>query len=297
MNKLSLTDLLSVGPVITDGAWGTELQARGLSPGASPEIHGADHPEAPRAVARAYLDSGSAIILTNSFGGNRLTLKKHGAEDRVRELNLAAARSSVEEAGDKARVFGSIGPTGTMVMMGDISVGELEEVFAEQTRALAEGGVHGIVVETMAELDELRAALRGARSTGLPVAACMTFDSGPEKDRTMMGVSVEDAAQAMEEEGADICGANCGLSVDRYLPICEAFRRVTDKPLWMKPNAGMPEVEDGRTRYRMTPDHFASEAVRLVDAGARFIGGCCGTNPDSIAALAAELHRRGGGDV
>lgn len=289
MSKINLPSLLASGTVITDGAWGTELQARGLPAGASPETYCADRPELPKAVARAYVDHGSDIILTNSFGGNRITLGRHGAEGRVHELNLAAARSSVEEAADKAFVFGSIGPTGAMIMMGEVSPEELEEVFAEQAQALAEGGVHGLVVETMTDRDELAAALRGARSTGLPVAACMAFDSGKDLDRTMMGVTVEQAVQTMEEEGADILGANCGLSVDKYLPICQSFKKATEKPLWMKPNAGMPEVKDGQTHYGMSPDHFAREAALLIDAGTTFIGGCCGTSPTFIAALREQV--------
>ena len=285
MSDLNLNALLKNGPVITDGAWGTELQARGLASGTCSESCCLDQPELPAAVARAYIDSGAKIILTNSFGGNRLTLARHGEEARTRDLNIAAARCSVREANGKALVFGSIGPTGKMIMMGEVGPDELEDVFSEQASALAEGGVHGLVIETMTDRDELAAALRGARTTGLPVAACMAFGSGPEYDRTMMGVSVEEAVETMEKEGATICGSNCGIGVDHILPICERFKRATNKPIWMKPNAGLPEMEKGRTIYRMTPDHFAEQAAKLVTAGARFIGGCCGTSPVFISAL------------
>ncbi|NUQ65359.1 MAG: homocysteine S-methyltransferase family protein, partial [Pirellulales bacterium] len=191
-----IQELLAEGPVLTDGAWGTELQARGLPPGACPDLWNLEAPDRVEEVARAYVDAGSRIILTNTFGANRFVLEGRGMADEAAEIARRGARISRSAAGDRAFVFGSIGPSGKMLLAGDVEPGDLREAFAEQALALAEGGADALVVETMADLDEALLALEGARRTGLPVVACLVFDSGRDLDRTMMGTTPEQAAAA-----------------------------------------------------------------------------------------------------
>ena len=281
--------LLGEGTVLLDGAWGTQMQARGLAPGECPDLWNLTAPDKVREVARAYVDVGSRVILTNTFGASRLALAGHNAADQAPAINEAGARLSKEAAGDQALVFGSIGPTGKMVMMGETSVEELEAVFAEQAQALAAGGADGLVIETMADLDEAKAALTAAKKTDLPVVACMVFDSGKDKDRTMMGVTPEQAAQALTEAGADVIGSNCGQGIQGFVNICRRLRAATDRPIWIKANAGLPEMEGGQVVYRTTPEEFAAVVPDVIAAGARFVGGCCGTRPDFIAAVKARL--------
>jgi 5-methyltetrahydrofolate--homocysteine methyltransferase len=284
-----LEKLLAQGPVVTDGAWGTELQARGLASGEFPDAWNLSHREKVLQVASAYVRAGSRVILTNTFGANRIRLGAHQLAGQLVEINRRGVAISKEAAGSQAAVFASIGPTGKMLLAGETSPEELQALFAEQARALAEAGADGLVVETMAELEEATIAVRAARGTGLPVVACMVYDAGKNKDRTMTGVTPEQAAVALSEAGADVIGANCGQGIEGFVPICRRLRAVTDKPLWMKSNAGLPELVDGRVTYRTTPEAFASVGPALVAAGANFLGGCCGTNPDYIRALTMSL--------
>jgi methionine synthase I (cobalamin-dependent) len=276
-------------PVWTDGAWGTQLQDRGLPPGGCPEIWNLEHPDRVEEVARAYVDAGSRIILTNSFGGNRIILDRHDQGENAAEINRRAAEISKRSAGDKAFVFASIGPSGKILMMGEVTEDELQAAFEEQATALAEGGADGLVVETMTDTEEAAIAVRAAVATGLPVVGCMSFDSGTDNDRTMMGTTVAQAAEALAEAGADVVGANCGQEIDGYLTICEQFRAATDLPIWLKPNAGMPEIVEGETVFKTAPEAFASKVPGLVEAGASFIGGCCGSGPEFIQLLSETL--------
>lgn len=284
-----LKTLLASGPVVTDGGWGTQLQARGLPVGACPEHWNLEHAERVEDVARAYVDAGSQVILTNTFGGNPFVLARHQLQDRVQEINGRGAEISRRAAGDRAVVFGSIGPSGIMLMMGDVSAEQLQAGFAAQAAALAEGGAQGLVVETMSDPAEAKLAVAAAKATGLPVVGCMVFDSGPSKDRTMMGTTPEEAAAALVGAGADVIGSNCGQGIDGFVDICRRLQAASDVPIWIKANAGLPEVVDGQTSYRQTPEQFAQRAGDLVAAGADFIGGCCGTTPDFIRAVKDKL--------
>jgi methionine synthase I (cobalamin-dependent) len=275
--------------VITDGAWGTQLQARGLSGGECPDAWNLSRPADVESVARAYVDAGSHVILTNTFRSNRLALAGYALANRVRELNVAGAQISLHATGAKALVFASMGPSGKMLMMGETTEEELKAAFEEQAEALAEAGVHGLVVETMSDLAEAMIAVRAAKSTGLPVVASMVFDSGKNKDRTMMGQTVEQCAVALADAGADVVGANCGRGIAGYLALCQRLAQAAALPVWIKPNAGLPEFVDGKLIYQTTPDEFAGFAPALMDAGARFIGGCCGSTPEFIRALAAKV--------
>jgi 5-methyltetrahydrofolate--homocysteine methyltransferase len=276
--------------LIADGGWGTELQKRGLAPGDPPEAWNLSHQEEVGAVARSYVEAGADIILTNTFGGSPLKLAKVHLEDKLLEINRQGARISKQAAGDQALVFASIGPSGEfMAPLGMVSEVDMVQGFAEQARAFAAGGADGIVVETMMDLAEAKAALRAAKeSTSLPVAVTLTFNKGPKGYATMMGVRPEQAVAELERAGADIVGANCGAGIDIMIELMGLMRSATTLPLWCKPNAGLPELVHGKTVYRETPEMMASKLKTLVEAGAKIVGGCCGTNPSHIRALLLE---------
>jgi 5-methyltetrahydrofolate--homocysteine methyltransferase len=291
MTKLVLEELLRSAPVILDGAWGTQLQRRGLPVGGCPDEWNLSHPEKVEEVARAYVEAGSQIILTNTFGSNAVTLERYGLADRVEAINRAGVEISRRAAAGRAKVFASIGPSGVMLMMGDKTPDQLRMAFAVQAEALAQAGADGLVIETMSDPAEALLALEAAKATGLPVAVCMTFDSGKNRDRTMMGTTPEQAAEQLTAAGADVIGANCGAGPETYVQICRRLKSATDRPIWIKPNAGLPEVVNGQTIYRLSCDDFASYVPQLIDAGASFIGGCCGTTPEFIRAICRVLGR------
>jgi len=278
--------LIAQGPVLTDGAWGTQLQARGLAAGEMPDLWNLTRPEKVAEVAQAYVEAGAQVILTNTFGANRFRLAEAGAADQVREINEAGARLSREAAGKRALVFASIGPSGRMLMTGDVTGKELLAAFTEQAKALARGGPDGLVVETMQDLEEARLAVAAARTTGLPVVASMVFDSGKDKDRTMMGTTPEQAAAGLLDAGADVVGANCGLGIAGFVTICARLKAAAKgHPVWIKANAGRPEVRDGKSVYVTTAAEFTRQVPAVLEAGANFIGGCCGTSPEFIRAI------------
>jgi len=282
-------EMTAAGPVLTDGAWGTEMQSRGLAAGETPDFWNLSHPDRVEQVARAYVDAGSQVVLTNTFRANRIALAKHPDVERITEVNRAGVEISRRAAGDGARVFASIGPCGKLLMTGEVDEAALHAAFAEQAQALAAGGADAIVVETMSDLAEAGIAVEAAKATGLPVVACMVFDSGKNRDRTMMGVTPTQAAEELTRIGADAIGANCGTGVEDYIPICASLAAATPLPVWIKPNAGLPELENGEVVYRTTPSEFAANVPKLLEAGAQFVGGCCGTGPEFIEAMRREL--------
>jgi 5-methyltetrahydrofolate--homocysteine methyltransferase len=289
----ALARLLERVPVVTDGAWGTEMQKRGLSVGTYPDAWNLTNPGLVEDVARSYVAAGSEVILTNTFGANRIALGRQGLADQVVDINRSGARISKRAAGGKALVFGSIGPTGAMLLMGEVTEEDMLSAFREQAQGLAEGGADGIVIETMADLAEAKIALQSARETLLPVVVSMTFDTGPAKDRTMMGVTPEQAARELSLAGADVVGANCGQGIEGYPAIACRLCDAADKPVWLKPNAGLPELVEGKAVYRTSAEMFAESIPELLEAGVAFLGGCCGTNPDFVRAIrrAAENRR------
>jgi len=290
-----IQSITAAGPILTDGAWGTQLQARGLAPGQAPETWNLSHPELVSAVAKAYVDAGSQIILTNTFGANRLRLAEVGVADGVQVINEAGVRISREAAGDRALVFASMGPSGKLLLSEDVTEAELEAAFVEQARALAAGGAHGLVVETMQDLDEARIAIQAAKATGLPVVASMVFDSGKDQDRTMFGTTPEQAADALIAAGADVIGANCGQGIAGFVKVCARLKSAAEgHPIWIKANAGLPHMENGRATYAMTAVEFAGYLPAVLSAGASFIGGCCGTTPEFIRELHRQLHGQNG---
>jgi methionine synthase I (cobalamin-dependent) len=273
--------------LITDGAWGTRLQELGLDPGEIPDAWNLAHPERVEQVAREYVEAGSDVVLTNTFRANRITLAAAGLADRTREINQSGVELSRRAAAGRARVAASIGPTGKMLMTGEVTPEELHAAFLEQAEALAAAGADALLIETMSDLEEARIALRAARTAGLPVIVSFAFDTGRNRDRTMMGVTPEQAAAEMQAEGADAVGANCGAGIDRFPALCARMRQACSLPVWIKANAGLPEWREGRAVYSTDPTEFAAHLRALVEAGASFVGGCCGTSPDFVRALIA----------
>ena len=273
-----LREWLAGGLLISDGAWGTELQARGLPPGAAPDAWNLSNPAAVESVARAYADAGSQVILTNTFRANAIAMQ--GDLDAI---NRAGVEISKRAAAGRALVFASIGPTGQMMLYGQ----QVTDAFAAQAASLAAAGADALLIETMSDLAEARLAVAAAKPAGLPVIVSFAFDSGKNKDRTMMGATPEDVAAAMAEAGADAVGANCGVGIEFAAAVCARFREACDLPLWIKPNAGLPTMHGDSIHYDVTPEFFAGHYAALRDAGAGFLGGCCGSNPDFIRALVA----------
>lgn len=282
--------LLATGPATTDGAWGTQLQQLGQTVGDCPDAWNLTHPEKVEQVARGYVEAGSRVILTNTFGANRFVLERYRLADQAAEIVRAGVEISLRAASGKAKVFASLGPSGKMLLMGQVTEEELREAFAEHARASAEGGADGIAVETMSDPAEAALATAAASETGLPVVACMTYDAGADKDRTLTGATPEQAAEALAAAGADVIGSNCGHGIGDMVKICRRLHAATERPVWIKANAGLPEMVGGEVVYRQTPAEFASYIPQLVEAGASFIGGCCGTSPDFIRAVAEKLH-------
>jgi methionine synthase I (cobalamin-dependent) len=235
------------------------------------------------------VEAGSRVILTNTFRANRVALSQYGLADQLQAINREGVRIAREAAHGRALVFASMGPTGKVLVTGEIGEEETSAAYMEQAESLAAGGADALLFETMSGLAEASLGLAAALRTGLPVLVSFAFESGRNKDRTMMGVTPEQAAQRMTAEGAAGVGANCGVGIAEYVPVCRRLRAATPLPLWIKPNAGLPEMVEGRPAYRTSPDEFASFIPAMVEAGATFIGGCCGTGPEFIRAAARAL--------
>jgi methionine synthase I (cobalamin-dependent) len=276
----SLRQWLAGGLLISDGAWGTELQARGLAPGEAPDTWNVTHPGRVEAVARAYVEAGSQVILTNTFRANAVAMKGD-----LEAINRAGVAISKRAAAGRALVFASIGPTGKMLAAGEVTAEQVRAAFDAQAAALAAAGADALLVETMSDIEEARQAVAAAKSTGLPAIVSFAFDSGKNKDRTMMGATPEAVAAAMVDAGADAVGANCGVGVEYAAAICRRLHAACGLPIWIKPNAGLPKMEGTAVCYGTTAEFFASHYAALRDAGASFVGGCCGSNPDFIRAL------------
>lgn len=276
--------------LVSDGAWGTELAKKGYSEGC-PELLNIEHPDVIREVALSYVEAGSDMILTNTFGGNPFKLTKYGLEDRLDEFHRAAVAISREAADGRALVVGSMGPTGEfMAPLGLVTEDEMTEAFARQVRPMAAEGIDVILCETMTDLSEITCALRAAKENAdVPVICSMTFDKGLRGYATMMGVTPADAAKALEEAGADAVGSNCGSGIDNIIEVAALMHPATSLPLWFKPNAGLPELIEGKTVYRESPEDMAAKIPALVAAGASIVGGCCGSTPAHIAAIHAAV--------
>jgi len=282
LERLKRGDIL-----VADGAFGTQLQERGLPSGHCPEEFNVSHPDIIQAIYSDYYAAGSDFVSTASFGGNRPRLAAHGAGEKVREFSLRAAELARAACPEGRFVAGSIGPTGELLEpFGIFSEREAYDVFAEQAAALAEGGVDFIIEETMMAVQEAQIAVRAAKdATKLPVAATMSFEGKNDQFRTSWGVSIKEAAQCLGQAGADMVGANCGLGFDQMVSIVRQMRPVTSLPIVAQANAGLPQWIEGRTVYTETPETMAPKIQALLEAGVNIIGGCCGTTPAHIAKI------------
>jgi 5-methyltetrahydrofolate--homocysteine methyltransferase len=278
--------------IVADGATGTMLQSAGVPTGTAPELLNMERPEVIRGLHRSYIDSGAEAILTNSFGGTRLRLERTGLGRRVGKINLQAAALAREVAGEDLLVFGDIGPIGKMMApFGDLSITEATKAFAEQAGFLSSGGVDAIFIETMSDLQEAIAAVKGAQqATDLPIIVSMSFDT---HGRTMMGVTPEQAAVKLWSLSVDVIGANCGRSLEENLEaIKKMISAVPGASFIAKPNAGLPQVKGGESVYGVTPQTMAEFALEFALMGVKIIGGCCGSTPAHIRTMAAALSRK-----
>ncbi len=278
---------------VGDGAMGTLLQEAGLDDGGAPELWNVERPEVIEGIFADYVAAGSRLITTNTFGGSRPRLAMHGLEDRVVELNEAAARLArrVADRQPDVYVLGDVGPSGDLMEpMGTLTAADAVDLFSEQIAALAAGGADAVLIETMSDLAEVEAAVAAARAVApdLPVIATMSFDTNL---RTMMGVRPADAVVAMVAMGVDVVGANCGRGVDEMRVIAGqmAQARPEGTLLIMQSNAGLPQLVDGEFVYTGTPDEMAAFAIEMRGLGIDVVGACCGSTPAHLAAVSAAI--------
>ena len=306
MGRMKLRERIKQDLFLLDGAMGSELIARGLEVGTCNEYLNVTSPDIVFDIHQAYLQAGSDAILTNTFGANKFVLARHGFGDEVVRINKAAAKIARQAAGKEKYVLGDIGPSGDFLApLGGLKPSELKASLVQQAEALLDGGVDGFAIQTMTALDEMTIAIEAVKSVGgdLPVLASMAFDKVGGDFRTMMGVDVKSAVSKIVSLGVDAAGFNCGTaSLDEYVELAKNFvsaiealekTRTTNHELQItilaEPNAGRPELVDGRAVYRVSPEDFAAAAEKIYSAGVNIIGGCCGTGPEHIRAMADKL--------
>ena len=289
----TITQKLKEGQIlVSDGAWGTFLQKMGLQPGECPEQWNLTHRGNVEKIAQSYIDAGADMIETNSFGGNSFKLSYFGLEHQAFEINKTAAEISRKAAGPDRNVLGSIGPSGKMIMMGDVTFEALYESFKIQGMALAAGGADALIVETMSDIEEAKAAVAACKdNTNCEVICTFTFEKSGEKDFfTIMGVSPAEMAHEMAAAGAVIIGANCGNGMENMIGIIAEIRKTNPTiPILIHANAGIPVYKDGETCFLESPEQMAGYVEQIIAAGAGIIGGCCGTTPEHIRQIAAKV--------
>jgi 5-methyltetrahydrofolate--homocysteine methyltransferase len=289
----SLLAALQGGKIlVSDGAWGTLLHEQGLQPGECPELWNITHRKEVKNVAQGYIDAGADMILTNSFGGSPFKLDHYHLRDKAAKLNEEAAAISREAAGANRFVLGSMGPTGAILMMGEVSEKELFDGFALQADALKKGGVDALCIETMSAIDEACVAISAAKDTGLEIICTFSFEKAASGNyRTMMGVTPAEMVQAVIQAGASIIGTNCGNGISGMIDIVREIREIDPTtPVLVHANAGKPMVFNGKTVFPETPEMMASQIKELIVSGANIIGGCCGTTPEHIRAIVSEIR-------
>jgi 5-methyltetrahydrofolate--homocysteine methyltransferase len=294
MSRKKITEVVSSGKIlISDGAWGTFLQKKVLQPGECPELWCIERPDDVKSIAQSYIEAGSDMVEANSFGGTCFKLEHYGLADKTSEINEAAARISREAAGENNWVIASIGPTGKILLMGDVTEEELYNAFKEQAVALEKGGADAVCIETMSAIDEAVIAIKAAKeNTNLEVICTFTFEKTVNDDyRSMMGVSPTDMAKAVVEAGADIIGTNCGNGFERMIDIVKEIKAaVPEMPILVHANAGAPVNVNGVDTFPDTPEDMKSRIKDMVEAGANIIGGCCGTTPAHISAMKEGIN-------
>ena len=292
MNSNEFLSLLNQKPILVlDGATGTNLQKRGLPIGTAPETWLFDNPGGISQLYSDFVQAGSDIILTCTFGGNRTRLGHANLAERITDVNRIAVELAKQvTAGKNVLVAGSIGPTGEMMQpFGTLGEDQAFEIYAEQAKILLEAGVDLLVIETQFDLSEAQAAVRAVRSLNSDIALVCSF-SYDRGVRTMMGVKPAQMAEIFNDMDVDALGVNCGKSLEDNLNVLTTLKENTNKPIWFKPNAGLPTSnEDGTTTYDVTPEMMANQVPAWIDAGARLIGGCCGTSPEHLAAIAEKV--------
>jgi len=298
MKRPNLLEELAIRPLCCDGAMGTQLLARGLASGDCGMLWNVDRSADIRAVHDAYHRAGCELITSNSFGGSASVLDPHGLADRVVELNRAAARIACDAAGKSGWVLGDVGPFGGFLEpLGEMTEDELEGIFRKQIEGLLEGGAHAVLVETMSDPAEAAVGVKAAKSCDpmVPVIVTYAFQKTASGEfRTMMGTGVEDAVQSALEAGAQVVGANCGtsLDLDDYVELAKLIvAGANGAHVIIQPNAGAPRLEAERAVYDATPGQMAATAVRLLAAGVRIVGGCCGTSPEHLSAMSAAIKK------
>ena len=293
MSRTKIVDAVRSGKIlVSDGAWGTFLQKKGLKPGECPELWCIDRPADVMDVAKGYVDAGADMIESDSFGGTCFKFDHYGLASRTAEINEASARISRQAAGDSKWVIASIGPTGKMLLMGDVTEEEMYDAFKVQAIALEKGGADAACIETMSAIDEAVLAIKAVKENTKMEAICtFTFELNTKGEfRTMMGVSPEEAATAASEAGADIMGTNCGNGIERMIEIVREMRAACPKtPILVHANAGLPKNVNGVDTFPESPEDMARQVPALVKAGANIIGGCCGTTPAHIQAMAMAV--------
>jgi 5-methyltetrahydrofolate--homocysteine methyltransferase len=282
-------DRIKSGEVlVSDGAMGTRLMQFGLTVGDCPEEYNLIHPEILISIAKAYDIAGADIVQTNTFGGSPLKLAGFGLDDKTEQINRLAVEHVKSAVSDKTYISGSIGPTGKILKpYGDTDQAQVYDSYLIQTRALIQAGVNLLCIETMTDINEAILAVKAARQNNpdIPVIATMTFDSTPNGFFTIMGVTIKQAAEKLAEAGANLIGSNCGNGIEKMILIAREFKRVSDLPLAIQSNAGLPEMRGTEVIYPESPQFMADKAQELVELGVQVIGGCCGTTPDHITAF------------
>jgi len=290
-----ITDQLKTGRIlVSDGAWGTFLHKKGLQAGECPEFWNLSHPELVEDIPHQYIQAGADMVLTNSFGANPFKLQHYNIADKTYEINKAAAAISRRAAGKDCFVLGSIGPTGVILMMGDVTEQELYEGFKIQAQGLYDGGVDAVCIETMSALDEAELAIKAVKeNTDLEIVCTFTFEKTVNGDyRTMMGVSPHQMLEMTTNLGVDIIGTNCGNGMSRMVEIVRELRTADrDIPILVHANAGKPQLQDGKTVFPETPQEMAALVPQIIAAGANIIGGCCGTGPEHIQQIKQAVER------
>ena len=300
MPETGLIERIEQGVFLLDGAMGTQLIARGVGVGTCNDYLNISSPDIVCDVHLAYVQAGSDAVITNTFGANKYTLERHGFADKVAAINEAGAKIARQAATDQNYVLGDIGPCGEFLEpLGTLKADELRDAFARQAEALVAGGVDGLIIETMTALDEVTIAVEAAKSVGggLPVLASMSFDKTVDSFKTMMGVGVEAVADKLVSLGVDAIGFNCGTAtlaeyVELARNLVSAVRALSDNIIvFAEPNAGKPELVEDEAVYKVSPAEFAEAAAKIHSAGVSVIGGCCGTSPAHIKAVAKRIRK------